>query len=179
MTRILGKTAPNRDAQRLAVPDRASILVADDDDAMRELVCARLTADGYEVHPAASGVELMAALERLSTQAWPADGVDLMILDLRMPGLTGLDAIRKLRAAHWDVPTILMTAFPNTLVRIEAENLNVDVLAKPFPLDTLVKTTRRVLAGTRDERTPPHAFRAPLCGPFGFTGVPLHFPSAR
>ena len=57
----------------------ASVLVAEDDPALRDLVCRRLVDVGFEVHSVASSVELVIELERLSSQAWPATGVDLII----------------------------------------------------------------------------------------------------
>ncbi|MEI9938631.1 MAG: response regulator [Pseudomonadota bacterium] len=138
-----------------------SILLADDDSAMLELLCLRLSEEGFEVHTVGTGVELMRALEQLSLETSPAPGVDLIIADLRMPQLTGLDAMRRLRADHWDLPAILMTAFPNTLVRIEAEKLGITLIAKPFPLQVLVRTARHLLTAADEGLPAPHAFRSP------------------
>jgi CheY-like chemotaxis protein len=139
----------------------ASVLVAEDDPAMRDLVCRRLVDEGFEVHCVASGVELLTELERLSSQAWPASGVDLIISDLRMPGATGLDTIRRLRREQWLVPAILMTAFPNTLVQIEAAHLGVGVLAKPFALASLLQMVFRALNATLESPSSVHPFRVP------------------
>jgi CheY-like chemotaxis protein len=147
------------------VPAPASVLVAEDDPALRELVCRRLVDEGFEVHCVASGIELLNELERLSSQAWPASGVDLIISDLRMPGATGLDAIRKLRREHWLVPAILMTAFPNTLVQIEAAHLGVEVLAKPFALDGLLQFAFRALNSSALAPISMPPFRVPGDGP--------------
>jgi DNA-binding response OmpR family regulator len=137
------------------------VLVAEDDPALRELVCRRLVDEGFDVHCVTNGVELMSELERLSSQAWPATGVDLIISDLRMPGATGLDAIRSLRRGHWLVPAILMTAFPNTLVQIEAAHLGVEVLAKPFPLDCLLHSVFRALNDAAPSASSVHPFTIP------------------
>lgn len=110
----------------------ARVLVADDDGAMRGMVVSTLLDDGYEVASADSGDEVLSLLHKIALDAWPADGVDLVIVDNRMPGRTGLDVVRNLRAAHWATPVILMTAFSDPDVVAEAKQLHVPLLAKPF-----------------------------------------------
>jgi DNA-binding response OmpR family regulator len=85
-------------------PERAVVLVADDDRDILELVALRLTGDGYEVVTAADGE---AAL-RLARERRP----DLAVLDVMMPKLGGLDVTRALRAdaATKALPVILLTA---------------------------------------------------------------------
>jgi len=114
---------------------RARVVVADDDGDMRELVTLHLTAEGYDVHAAVSGADLLSILESIRVDLWPLDGVDLIVVDNRMPEMTGLEAIRRLRAARWDKPAILMTAFPAPAIQREAARLGVPVLSKPFSLD--------------------------------------------
>ncbi len=123
----------------------ARVLVADDDAAMRNLVVSRLVLQGYRVDEAISGTDLVQTLTSIAVDAWPLDGVDLMVLDLRMPGLTGLEVIRRMRAARWAGPVILMTAFPADDVYAEAQGLGVRVLAKPFPLAHLLETAASLL----------------------------------
>jgi two-component system response regulator (stage 0 sporulation protein F) len=123
----------------------ARVLVVDDDGAMRQLVMAALGSEGFEVNEAISGSDLAGVLNSIITDARPSDGVDLIILDLRMPGMTGLEIIRKLRAACWGTPAILMTAFPDPDVVAEATRLGVPVLAKPFALDVLTRTAISLL----------------------------------
>ena len=118
-------------------PEGARILVVDDDGEMRELVSMRLASDGYQVHEAVSGIDLLHVVESIAVDHFPLDGIDLIVLDNLMPGLTGLDAIRRLRAAHLETPMILMTAFPEPEVRREAAALGVSVLPKPFSLELL------------------------------------------
>lgn len=127
----------------------ARVLVVDDDGAMRELVSHRLTKDGFSVHEAVSGRDLLGLLGRITADRWPLDDVDLILIDNRMPGMSGLQAIRALRAAHWDTPAILMTAFPDETVKKEAQTLGVPVLPKPFPLDLLTNAIVVVLLSER------------------------------
>ncbi|HSO35653.1 MAG TPA: response regulator, partial [Labilithrix sp.] len=101
--------------------------------------------NGFSVHEAVSGSELLSVLRSVTADSWPLDGVDLIVLDNRMPGMTGLEAIRNLRAAHWETPAILMTAFPDAAVKREAQRLGVPVLPKPFSLDLLSSAVLVVL----------------------------------
>ena len=85
-------------------PVKTRILVADDDRDILELVVFKLTQAGYEVVAVADGVAALAAIE--------ADPPRLAILDVMMPGLSGIDVLRKLRAneATKDLDVILLTA---------------------------------------------------------------------
>ncbi len=113
------------------------ILVADDDPGMRALVAEALRKDGYEVHEVSSGAGL---LERLS--AFLLDGacieIDLVISDIRMPLLSGLEMLAGLRDVECAVDFILMTAFGDEHVHREAERLGaIALLNKPFELKKL------------------------------------------
>jgi CheY-like chemotaxis protein len=134
------------DTRPRAEPWAARVLVADDDEAMRLLVTSTLEDEGYQVNEAISGSDLLRALDSIAVDAWPTDGVDLIVLDLRMPGMNGLDVVRRLQAAHWFTPTILMTAFAGPEVIAEAARLGVPVLSKPFGLDALTQTAGRLLS---------------------------------
>lgn len=123
----------------------ARILVVDDDPEMRDVVCRRLAKNGFAVHEAVSGAELLSMLRTIEVDHAPLDGVDLIVLDNRMPGMTGLEAVRRLRAEHWNTPAILMTAFPDSALKWEAQMLGVPVLPKPFSLDLLVSAVLVVL----------------------------------
>lgn len=128
------------DAERVAEWNRAHVLVADDDDAMRALVVGTLTNRGYAVECVDSGSGALRTFNALAAHVWPLDGIDLVVLDHRMPGMTGLDVLRAIRLAHWDTPAILMTAFPSAEVLAYAAELGATVLSKPFSLDDLTRT---------------------------------------
>jgi CheY-like chemotaxis protein len=115
----------------------ARILVVDDDQEMRELIMLRLSSKGYVVHEAVSGADLLRVAGSIRADQWPLDGVDLIVVDNRMPGITGIEAIRRLRADRWDVPVILITAFPGPDVTAQARTLRMRLLPKPFSLDSL------------------------------------------
>ena len=85
-------------------PVKTRIVVADDDPDILDLVVFKLTQAGYDVVPVADGVAALAAIE--------ADPPGLAILDVMMPGLSGMDVLRKVRAneATKDLDVILLTA---------------------------------------------------------------------
>jgi two-component system cell cycle sensor histidine kinase/response regulator CckA len=129
---------------------RARVFVAEDDAAMRNLVVSTLLNDGHEVYEAASGEELLRlmgaiAVGRRAEAVNPPCGVDLVVLDHRMPVIKGLSVARRLRRARWSVPLILMTAFPSDELVHEAHQLNVHVLAKPFSLRDLSESALSLL----------------------------------
>lgn len=137
---------------------RVRVLVAEDDAALRDLVVSTLERDGYAVDQAVSGAGALASLESLEVAAWPAEAVDLLVVDMCMPGLNGLDVLRRLRAAHWTTPAILMTAFAAPEVIAEACRLGALVLSKPFPLDMLTRTARALIEHV-GEQTSAHGFK--------------------
>ncbi len=111
---------------------RPRVLVVDDNSEMRRVVLDALRQEGYEVREAASARMLLDMILQIETSAFPIDGIDLVVLDHRMPGMTGLDAMRILRQADKRVPAILMTAYPEGRVQADAASLDVMVLPKPF-----------------------------------------------
>ena len=116
------------------------VVVAEDDAEMRRLVSLALRADGNCVEEAANGSEL---LELLDDAARQENSVDLVITDVRMPGLTGfqaLDWLQQVRSRR--PPTIVITAFPDALTYLRAEQLGACVLEKPFDLDDLRSLVR-------------------------------------
>ncbi len=142
-------------------PPGARILLAEDDRDLRELVVRTLEDEGYEVHAATSGKDLVWMLESAILDAYPLDGVDLILTDLRMPGPTGLEVLRELRAAHWTTPAILMTAFASVELCATAARLRVEVLSKPFPMPTLAEKIATMLEDDAEERRARATVRAP------------------
>ena len=121
--------------------DRPTVLVADDDEDLRgaltELVSHSLPC---RVIAARDGVEALAALR--------AGGVDVAVIDQRMPGLTGAEVIRAARAEGIATRFVLITAAVN--VAQLAGELGLDPwLGKPFGLDALIATLHRALAAPR------------------------------
>jgi two-component system response regulator HydG len=118
--------------------DPATLLIADDDPGLRESLERTLTREGYRVVLASDG---RAALERVQ-----AGGVDLIVTDLRMPGLTGLELLRAAKAIMPDVDVILLTAFGTVEEAVKAmKDGAYDFLTKPFRREQLIKLIDKAL----------------------------------
>ncbi|QRN78793.1 MAG: response regulator transcription factor, partial [Nocardiopsis sp. BM-2018] len=116
----------------------ATVLVADDDRAIRESLERALQLEGYTVRTASDGVQALAAVH--------ADPVDLLVLDVMMPGVDGLGVARVLRAEHDRTPILMLTARVETPDRVAGLDAGADdYLAKPFELDELLARLRALL----------------------------------
>ncbi len=114
-----------------------TVLIVDDDAALREGLAETLADLGHRAEQAADGA---AALARLAQ-----GGVDAVLLDLRMPGLDGMEVLRRLRARPDAPPVAVLTAVPTAANTIEAMRLGaVDHLAKPIGRDDLAALLARM-----------------------------------
>lgn len=130
-----------------AAPIAARILVVDDAPDTLELLQRNLASQGCAVHTASGAADALALLESLP--------VDLVVTDVRMPGLSGLDLIRRVRARHPGVELIVITGYATVEGAVESLQLGAcDYLAKPFTDEELFHAVRRVLARRPSERTP-------------------------
>jgi two-component system response regulator AtoC len=123
-----------------AVPTRDSgtrrILVADDDTDIRQLLRTFLEDEHFEVSEAPDGEK---ALEGIRSGSY-----DLVLLDMRLPGMTGLDVLKELRSKQGDVPVILMTGYGSPNIAIQASSLGAyDYITKPFDLDDVLLNIER------------------------------------
>jgi two-component system, NtrC family, response regulator PilR len=125
-------------AQPLQAPaDRRPprILVVDDERSMRELLAIVLRREGYEVLLADNGRTAIDLLER--------EPVDLLISDIKMPDLSGVDVLRAAKKIDQDILGIMITAFASTETAVEAMRLGAcDYLSKPFDIDLLKMKVR-------------------------------------
>ena len=124
-------------AQPVADTDRrpARILVVDDERSMRELLAIVLRREGYEVLLAENGRTAVDMLER--------EPVDLLISDIKMPDLSGVDVLRAAKKVDQDILGIMITAFASTDTAVEAMRLGAcDYLSKPFDIDLLKMKVR-------------------------------------
>ena len=115
---------------------RARVLLVDDDEEMRTLVADLLLSEGFGVWEAASGSDLVRVIQSCTIERWP---IDVIVVDHRMPGLTGLEALRRLRAQQRSTPAVLMTAFPEDEVERQAAALGAVMLPKPFSIARLMR----------------------------------------
>jgi excisionase family DNA binding protein len=117
---------------------RPRVLVADDESSIRELLSKTLALAEYDVETAPDG---RAALDRLRLGRY-----DLLIADLKMPGLDGLTLIREARRLKADLPVIIITGFSTESSAIEAVNLGVSgSLTKPFRVPQVLAAAARAL----------------------------------
>ena len=122
------------------------VLVVDDDKAVRESLRRSLEFNGYQVSLASDGAEALAAIAAASP--------DVVVMDVMMPRLDGLEATRALRAAGHDLPILVLTARDAVGDRVEGLDAGADdYLTKPFALQELLARLRALLrrAVPRDE----------------------------
>ena len=132
---------------------RERVLVVDDEPTVREVVQHYLEREGYRVHVATDGPGALAALA--------AETPDLIVLDLMLPGVDGLDVCRQVRATG-ATPIIMLTAKGHESDRIVGLELGADdYVVKPFSPRELVARVRSVLRRTRSgDGQPPSPLRA-------------------
>lgn len=131
-----------------------SALVVEDDPAIRLVLRSNLESEGYHVHEAESGER---AMETMSSEA-----VDVVLIDLRLPGIQGLDLIRSVRASS-DVPILIVTAQTDSHDVVAALEAGADdYVTKPFVSKELTARIRTVLRrSARSEESE----RPLTCGP--------------
>lgn len=116
-----------------------TILIVDDERNMRWVLERALTKAGYDVVTAERGEQ---ALQRFARQA-----VDLILLDLKMPGMDGMSVLRELRRRDEKVPILLLTAYATVQTAVEALKIGAtDYLRKPFDIETVLDVIARHIA---------------------------------
>ncbi len=119
------------------------ILVVDDEETIREIVCSMLTSCNYQCRQAASGLEALALLES-------GEEFELMLSDLMMAGLDGNGLLEKTKEKFPDMPVVMVTAVHDISVALAAiRNGAYDYLLKPFEREQLLATVRRALENRR------------------------------
>ena len=126
----------------------AKILIGEDDDRARDSLRALLTEEGYRVETACDGVE---ASQRLRESEF-----DAVLLDVRMPGNDGLSLLREIREQPRPPAVLIMTAYGNSGLAIEAMKLGAyDYLTKPLHFDQLLTQLERAVANRLQSLSPP------------------------
>jgi DNA-binding response OmpR family regulator len=147
-------------------PASARILVVEDDDALRELVAGRLREAGYAVEAVADGGAAMAAAA--------ADEPDLVLLDVMIPGVDGLEVTRRLRAEYPMLPIVMLTARTDELDRVVGLELGADdYVTKPFGMAELIARVRASLRRQRTVRERLAAAPAEDEGPMAFEDLQI------
>jgi len=129
------------------------ILIVDDDDGLREATNLQLASEGYETSSALSAELALPILEKASPE--------LLIVDLQLPGMSGLDLLKRVRTEHPDTAVIVMTAFGTVKTAVEAMKAGAyDYIAKPihpYELKRIVKRSldqHHALHGIQSARNP-------------------------
>jgi excisionase family DNA binding protein len=122
----------------MKAPERPRILIVDDEQGVRDLLTRALSGGDYDVDVAPDG---KTATEQLRTIEY-----DLLITDLKMPGMDGLAVIREARRLFPELPVIIMTGYSTEASAIEAINLGVSgYITKPFRLPKILAAAQKAL----------------------------------
>src|SRR5262249_52041607 len=115
------------------------LVVADDEPDVRHVVAVALRGFGFDVLQASDGADLLAKARGEQRSADAKGRADLVITDVRMPGLSGLEVLAALRQDHLRTPVVLMSAYADYETRVRASELGADAFfAKPFDVQELV-----------------------------------------
>jgi two-component system alkaline phosphatase synthesis response regulator PhoP len=121
------------------------ILIIDDEAALRQTLARILQRAGYEVMTAESGEMALALVADTE--------FDLIYMDLRMPGMAGLDVLKLIHTSHPNMPVVLFTAQPDLKSAVEALRLGaMDYLLKPLQPEVLIERTEAILVRQKVER---------------------------
>ena len=124
----------------LSGPDEPHLLVVDDDERLRALLQRYLSANGFRISAACDAAEARALMKSMA--------FDALVLDVMMPGLDGLGALRQLKEhpATRDIPVVVLSAKGHALTRVEAEVAGAALfLAKPFSPNQLLGEVQKII----------------------------------
>jgi DNA-binding NtrC family response regulator len=120
--------------------EKSRILVVDDEDVIRDGLKRILSREPFVVETCASG---FSAIEIMQKREF-----DLIITDLKMPGMSGIDVLKSVRTLQPDIPVILITGYASIETAVEAmKNGAMDYISKPFAPDMLLEKVRSALSG--------------------------------
>ncbi|MBM3157571.1 MAG: response regulator [Chloroflexi bacterium] len=117
---------------------KGSVLVVDDEESIRGLLCRKLEADGFYCEAATDGKDAL----------WKAfmKDFDLVLMDVKMPGMSGMEALGKIVTDHPDTSVVMITALVDAHTAVEAMKLGAyDYITKPFDLEDLNMRVKRAL----------------------------------
>jgi DNA-binding NtrC family response regulator len=119
--------------------DKGTILVVDDEDALRTVLSSELEGEGYDVATAADGDEAIKIVQKKP--------FNLVLLDIKMPKVDGFEVLKFVKEKYPDVKVIMLTGFADLKNAIESKKLGADdFVSKPYDLVDLLTTIERVLS---------------------------------
>jgi two-component system response regulator (stage 0 sporulation protein F) len=114
------------------------ILIVDDEEGLREGLGKLLESEGYAVLSAENGEQALEILQR--------SRIDLVLTDMRMPGMDGIELLKKIRERHGDLGVIILTGYGQIESYIEAMNFGaIEYVSKPFKVNELKFIVNKVL----------------------------------
>jgi DNA-binding NtrC family response regulator len=143
---------------------KARILVAEDEPNLRRVLGAMLARDGHEVVPACDGAEALAIID---------DSIDVVLTDLKMPNVDGMEVLRRVALAYPAVPVVMLTAFGSVGHAVEAVKAGAfDYIEKPGEQEQIRLTIAKAVKQAAANRTQPQATAIgdEAVGRFGLVG---------
>ncbi len=124
-----------------------TVLIIDDDDQLRTSFEKLLTDEGYGVKSTVSGEEGLGIIQNAPP--------DVVVLDIRLPGMNGLETFQKIHETDSKLPVIMMTAYSTTETAIEATKIGAfDYILKPFDIPEMLEVISKAIEASRFMRTP-------------------------
>lgn len=115
------------------------ILIVDDEQHVRQLLSKVLRKEGYEIYTAADGIE--------GLQVFQDNNIDVIISDIKMPGMDGIEFLHEVKSQQPDVGFILITAFATTETAIDAIKSGAqDYVTKPFDINEIINAVKKIVA---------------------------------
>ena len=116
-----------------------SVLVVDDEEALRTVLSSELASEGYQVESASDGDEAISIVQNKQ--------FDLILLDIKMPKVDGFEVLKFVKKSYPQMKVIMLTAFADLKNAIESKKLGAeDFISKPYDLVDLLTTIERVLS---------------------------------
>src|SRR6202521_4520851 len=129
--------------RRTLGPRSMRILIVDDEEVLRDVLDVVLRREGFEVAMASSGEEALSVLDQ-------DENIDLVILDIMLPGISGIDTLRAVRISNPSLPVIVITAFSSIDGAIEAMKHGAfHYIPKPFKNEEVILTVNKALEQRR------------------------------
>lgn len=125
--------------------DDTVVIIVDDDAAVRDSLAVLLSTAGLDVEAYASGEEFL--------DDWNPAKASCLVLDIRMPGISGLELLERLNASRARVPVVFITGHGDVKIAVKAMKLGaVDFIEKPFKFETIIESIRNALRREEQDR---------------------------